>query len=88
SRIMGYIWILFLVSWFLYPGAYLMPLWDDVASVVGRQINFTAADILSKVIYGILLTQAAQIRSREEDNYDYDRLIPTAEDGGMMEAAD
>lgn len=65
--VMGAIGILFFVSWMLYPGAYLMPvLLNSVDGVVGRQITFTVADIASKVIYGVMLTQVAQIRSEEE----------------------
>jgi bacteriorhodopsin len=75
------IWWLFLVSWMLYPGAYLAPLVLDgaatllspagagtlsEAAVVGRQIIFTIADITSKVFYGVLLTIAAQYRSEAE----------------------
>lgn len=67
------IWVLFLVSWFLYPGAYLMPhllgieggLFNE-SGVVGRQMTYTVADVSSKVIYGILLTQVAQILSKHE----------------------
>lgn len=67
GSVMGSIGILFFVSWMLYPGAYLMPiLLDGAAGVVGRQLTFTVADVSSKVIYGILLTQVAQIRSEEE----------------------
>ena len=67
GSVMGSIWWLFLVSWMLYPGAYLMPiLMNSEAGVVGRQLTFTVADITSKVIYGVLLTWVAQIRSREE----------------------
>lgn len=67
AKVMNVIWWLFLVSWMLYPGGYLMPvLMNSEAGVVGRQITYTVADISSKVIYGILLTQVAQIRSRAE----------------------
>jgi bacteriorhodopsin len=67
SNILGGIWWLFLVSWMLYPGAYLMPiLIDSEAGVVGRQLTFTVADISSKVIYGVLLAWVAQIRSQAE----------------------
>ncbi|GAB4516161.1 MAG: bacteriorhodopsin-like [Anaerolineae bacterium] len=67
GRVMNTILIVFVVSWFLYPGAYLMPvLLNSVEGVVGRQITFTIADVTSKVLYGVLLTQVAQIRSREE----------------------
>ena len=74
------IWILFLISWMLYPGAYLMPhllgveggFFNEVG-VVGRQITYTIADVSSKVIYGILLTIAAQSMSKKE-GYDYNLL--------------
>ncbi|WP_194775423.1 bacteriorhodopsin [Pararhodonellum marinum] len=67
------IWLLFLVSWMLYPGAYLMPhllgieggLFNE-SGVVGRQITYTIADVSSKVIYGVLLTNVAQILSKSE----------------------
>ncbi len=74
------IWILFLFSWTLYPGAYLMPHIAGIegpmfgeAGVVGRQITYTIADITSKVIYGVLLTVAAQAMSKEE-GYDFNAL--------------
>jgi len=76
-KVLSSIWILFLVSWFLYPGAYLMPhlmgieggLYNE-AGVVGRQITYTIADICSKVIYGVLLGRVAIILSNEE-GYNY-----------------
>ncbi len=67
------IWVLFLISWMLYPGAYLMPhlagiegFFFSEVGVVARQITYTIADVSSKVIYGILLTNVAQIMSKEE----------------------
>jgi hypothetical protein len=58
----------------LYPGGYLMPvLMNSEAGVVGRQITYTVADISSKVVYGILLTQIAQILSRAE-GYSYEEI--------------
>jgi len=67
------IWVVFLVSWMLYPGAYLMPHllgieggFFNESGVVGRQITYTIADVLSKVIYGILLTNVAKILSENE----------------------
>ena len=67
ARVMGGIWWLFLFAWMLYPGAYLMPIYlTGEIGVVGRQITYTIADISSKVIYGVLLTVVAGIRSREE----------------------
>ena len=44
-----------------------MPAFVDTAwGVVSRQFIFTIADIASKVIYGIFLTQVASIRTRVE----------------------
>jgi bacteriorhodopsin len=74
------IWVLFVISWMLYPGAYLMPhligiegAFFSETGVVGRQITYTIADISSKVIYGILLTVAAQSMSKQE-GYNYNAL--------------
>jgi len=84
QKILGQIWILFLVSWFLYPGAYLMPhllgiegaLYNE-SGVVGRQLTYTIADICSKVIYGVLLGRVATILSNSE-GYDYEKLPSNA----------
>jgi len=73
QKVLGNIWILFLFSWMLYPGAYLMPhlaglegaLFNE-SGVVGRQITYTIADVCSKVIYGVLLTYTATILSKSE----------------------
>jgi bacteriorhodopsin len=80
---LGQIWVLFLVSWMLYPGAYLMPYLFSMSldptagltetAVVARHITYTIADVSSKVIYGILLTLTAQELSKAE-GFDYDKL--------------
>lgn len=78
QKALGSIWVLFLISWMLYPGAYLMPhllgieggLFNE-AGVVGRQITYTVADVSSKVIYGVLLTVVAQSLSKA-DGYVYE----------------
>lgn len=63
------VWWLLLISWTLYPLAYLVPLvwqlypaWGGWAGVT-RQFLFTMADVFSKVIYGVLLSNIAQTRS-------------------------
>jgi bacteriorhodopsin len=72
KRILTSIWWLFVVSWMLYPGAYLMPLMiDGEMGVVARHITYTTADISSKIIYGVLLTNLAMKLSRE-DGYVYE----------------
>lgn len=67
------IWWLFVVSWMLYPGAYLMPHLGGITGalfnetgVVAREITYTIADISSKVIYGVLLTVVATQLSKAE----------------------
>ena len=67
------IWVVFLISWMLYPGAYLMPHllgieggFFNESGVLGRQITYTIADVCSKVIYGVLLTEVAMILSKHE----------------------
>lgn len=52
-------WLLIL-SWTLYPIAYLMPWLSPTPNgMVARQILYTLADISSKVIYGVMLSQLA-----------------------------
>jgi len=85
QKYLGMIWTLFLFSWMLYPGAYLMPYLFSLglepalseSAVVARHITYTVADVSSKVIYGILLTLTAQEMSKA-DGYDYDSLTTTS----------
>jgi bacteriorhodopsin len=59
-------WI-FIIFWSLYPVAYIIPaVWPTADGVVARQIIFTVADIVSKVIYGVLLTKVAADLSRAQ----------------------
>ena len=52
-------WI-FLVFWSLYPIAYIIPaIWPTADGMVVRQLVFTTADIVAKVIYGVLITKVA-----------------------------
>lgn len=80
ASVFGTIWPLFFVSWMLYPGGYMMPVLLNTegflgagtiteAGIVGRALTYTVADVASKVIYGVILTQVAQIRS---ENMGYD----------------
>lgn len=74
QKILSNIWILFLVSWFLYPGAYLMPylagldgFFYSEDGVMARQLTYTVADICSKVIYGVLLGNLALVLSGNKE---------------------
>jgi hypothetical protein len=61
------IWLLFLVSWTVYGVAIAMPAFAfNTHGVVWRQFLFTSADIVSKVIYGAMLSQVALYQSAAE----------------------
>jgi bacteriorhodopsin len=61
-------WI-FIIFWTFYPIAYIIPaLIPTSEGVVARQIIFTTADIVSKVIYGVLITKVAMDLTRQEEN--------------------
>lgn len=50
--------VIFLVFWTIYPISYYMPIISYSAwGVVIRQFIYTVADVVSKVIYGVILTQ-------------------------------
>jgi len=67
SKMFNWVWILFLVSWTIYPLAYLMPqIWDDANGVVARNLIYSFADITSKAVYGVLLALIAQKLSAEQ----------------------
>jgi len=61
---------LFMFSWNLYIVAYIVPMLGDfgqsAAGAVTRTYIFTIADVLSKIIYGILLGKVATARSVAE----------------------
>ncbi len=74
QKILNQIWILFLISWFLYPGAYLMPHLAGIEGyffsedgVMARQLTYTVADVCSKVIYGVMLGNLALVLSGNKD---------------------
>jgi bacteriorhodopsin len=64
---------LFYVAWMLYPGAYLMPglmtlgVADYEFAIVAQQMTYTAADISSKIIYGVMLGVAAMRLTEVEE---------------------
>ncbi len=57
----------FLFFWGLYPIAYLLPaISTSPTTAVAAQLLFTAADIGSKVLYGVLLAKICRVRSAAE----------------------
>ena len=58
-------WFL-VVTWTIYPFAYLWPVIDSSANgVVVRQTLYTIADVTSKLVFGVMLSQVALRRSAE-----------------------
>jgi bacteriorhodopsin len=81
--IFGAILPLFFISWFLYPGAYLMPLLMEFGiaeygfTIVAQQLTYTAADISAKIIYGVMLNVVASTLSAEL-GFKEDQVITTS----------
>ena len=78
---------LFMFSWNLYIVAYIVPMLGDFGqsaeAAVTRTYLFTIADVLSKIIYGILLGKVATARSVAEgyqvEGYEYLAEEPVTE---------
>jgi bacteriorhodopsin len=59
-------WV-FVVFWTFYPIAYIIPaILPTPEGVVARQYLFTTADIVAKVIYGVMITKVAVELSKAE----------------------
>jgi bacteriorhodopsin len=59
-------WV-FVIFWTFYPIAYILPAVMPTADgVVIRQVLFTTADIVAKVIYGVMITKVAVDLSKAE----------------------
>jgi bacteriorhodopsin len=57
-------WV-FVIFWTFYPIAYIIPAFAATAEgVVARQLLFTTADIVAKVVYGVMITKVAVDLSR------------------------
>lgn len=65
ARLLRACWWIVLISWTLYPVAYILPaVWATADGMVVRQAVFTVADISSKLLFGVLLSWAARKRSK------------------------
>lgn len=60
-----------LVTWGVYPLAYLAPLFIDNAATaeVVRQLGYSIADVLAKPTFGLLILGIALVKSREDGWY-------------------
>jgi bacteriorhodopsin len=57
--------VILLVTWLVYPIAYLIPVVFTVSdgAEAGRQIAYTIADITAKGLYGLMILSIAKARS-------------------------
>lgn len=60
-------WIL-LATWTVYPIAYILPavIDDPVVAELARQVGYSAADVLAKPLFGLLVLAIAMAKSRDE----------------------
>ena len=60
-------WIL-LATWTVYPIAYILPavIDDPVVAELARQVGYSAADVLAKPVFGLLVLAIAIAKSRDE----------------------
>ena len=70
ARYVGYLRNLLLVSWSVYPIAFLIPLTglSDASAEVIRQVGYSIADVVAKPVFGVLIYLVARAKS-EEDGY-------------------
>lgn len=63
----GLRWIL-VVTWTVYPVAYFLPVIidDTVVAELARQVGYSAADVLAKPLFGLLVLAIALAKSRDE----------------------
>jgi len=60
---------LLLLSWGVYPIAYLLPLLNisGADAWVGKQIGYSVADIVAKAVYGLIIFSVARAKSLADD---------------------
>ncbi|WP_281535330.1 bacteriorhodopsin [Cryobacterium breve] len=68
-KILSQLRFLLLLSWGVYPIAYLLPLLNISGSDawVFKQVGYSVADILAKAVYALIIYQVARIKSFDDD---------------------
>ncbi|MFB2583470.1 bacteriorhodopsin-like [Herbiconiux liukaitaii] len=68
-KTLGRLRYLLLLSWGVYPIAYLLPLLniEGADAWVGKQIGYSIADIVAKAVYGLIIFFVARRKSHEDD---------------------
>ncbi|MEM7349222.1 MAG: bacteriorhodopsin-like [Acidobacteriota bacterium] len=71
-RLVGYLRYVLLVTWSVYPLAYLAPQFIDNSATaeVLRQVGYSVADVLAKPLFGLLVVAIALSKSRDEGYLD------------------
>ncbi len=74
-KTLGNLRYLLLLSWGVYPIAYLLPILNisGADAWVGKQIGYSVADIVAKAVYAVIIFQVARIKSFDDDA-DFARL--------------
>ncbi len=68
-KTLGNLRFLLLLSWGVYPIAYLLPLLNisGANAWVGEQVGYSIADIVAKAVYGLIIFSVARMKSHEDD---------------------
>ena len=69
SGTLGRLRFLLLLSWGVYPIAYLLPLLDisGADAWVAKQVGYSIADIVAKAVYALIIFHVAKIKSHDDD---------------------
>ncbi len=67
---LGRLRYLLLLSWGVYPVAYLLPLLNvgGADAWVFKQVGYSVADIVAKAVYGLIIFQVAKAKSYDDDS--------------------
>lgn len=78
---------LLLLSWGVYPIAYLLPLLNIAGSDawVFKQVGYSVADILAKVVYALIIFYVARLKSFDDDK-DFARTELSTEEAPALPA--
>jgi bacteriorhodopsin len=76
-------WLL-LLSWGVYPLAYIAPMvmTDAATAEVIRQVGYSVADVIAKPVFGMLILAIALIKSKDEPTRQLDDLHTELEEFG------
>jgi bacteriorhodopsin len=67
---LGRLRFLLLLSWGVYPIAYLLPLLEisGADAWVAKQVGYSIADIVAKAVYALIIFHVAKLKSYEDDH--------------------